>query len=84
MGFWLMSHAEELLGKSFLVLKGEETVVILSLDVVGSKCDCWSHYIHLAAILRMNGTLREGQSQGNYREADLESRASTPEPACFA
>lgn len=60
MGFWLMSYVEEFLGKSFLVFKGEEIVVILFLDVVGFKCDCWSYYSYFVVILRMNGIFREG------------------------
>lgn len=38
MAFWPISYAELLLGKSFLVLKAEKTVVLL-LGVLRSKCD---------------------------------------------
>lgn len=37
MGFWPISHAEELLGKSFLVLKVKEIVIVLTLDGFGSN-----------------------------------------------
>lgn len=68
MALWPISHAELLLGKSFLVLKAEETVVVLLLGVIRSKCDGWSHCSYFAAIMRINPTLGEEQSQGNYRE----------------